>query len=78
MANTARMTKEEKIELLSENTQWRTTVEQVVLLLGARKDPQAAQITVWLMRWLSDPKNVRRTRSMSVQQIIDLAKSMLV
>lgn len=73
MSVSARLTKEEKIELLSENTQWRAVVEQVVFALGRAKDPDAGRIMVFLMHWMNEPKNVKRTLNMTIEQIIELA-----
>jgi HEAT repeat protein len=78
MTNSARMTNDEKVALLSENTQWRAVTEQVVFALGRAKDPDAGRITVWLMHWLNEPKNVRRTLQMTISEIIATAKRTLV
>jgi hypothetical protein len=43
MANTARMTKEEKIELLSENTQWRTRLKNGRLTQVNLEDKQVPE-----------------------------------
>jgi hypothetical protein len=77
MSVSARLTKEEKVALLSENTQWRTCVEQVVFALSRAKEPDALRITVWLMHWLNEPKNVKMTLQMTISQIIGLAKRLI-
>ena len=63
---------------LTELIQWRACVEQVVYALERAKDQDAGRITVWLMRWLSEPKNVRRTLNMPITEIIATAKRTLV
>jgi hypothetical protein len=75
MSVSGRLTKTEKDQLLSDSVQWRVVVEQVTLLI--RKDPQAQEITLWLIRWLSEPKNVRRTLQMTMGEIVALGKSMI-
>lgn len=72
MSVSARLSDQEKQALLAENTQWRTVVEQVVLAIA--KDPQAMQLMRWLMVWLSDPKNVKRSLQLTIGQIIEIGR----
>jgi hypothetical protein len=65
---------EDKASLLAENTNWRACVEQVILLLDTRKDPDTGSIAVWLIRWLNEPKNNRRATHMSLENIIEIGK----
>jgi hypothetical protein len=72
--SSTRLTETEKQALLAQNCQWRTVVEQVVYYLSRTKDPQALQLTVWLMHWLSEPQNVRRSLTMTIGQIIEIGR----
>lgn len=71
MSVSARLSKDEKAQLLAEAVGWKTCVEQVVLLLDARQDPQAAQITAALVRWLRDPRYLRKAQGMSLGDLIE-------
>lgn len=75
--SSTRLTDTEKQALLAENCQWRTVVEQIVFHLNRTRDPQANRLTVWLMHWLNDPQNVKRSLTMTIGQIIDLGRSIV-
>jgi hypothetical protein len=66
---------DDKSALLAECVNWRACVEQVVLLLAHRNDPDTGAIAVWLIKWLNDPKNVRRSVNMPLELIIEKAKN---
>jgi hypothetical protein len=74
MSVSYKSTSDDKAALLVENTNWRAIVEQVVLLLNTRSDPDSAPVIIWLVRWLNDDKNLRRAANMSLEQIIEKGK----
>jgi hypothetical protein len=74
MSVSHKSSQEDKAALLAECVNWRACVEQVVLLLAHRNDPDTGAISVWLIKWLNDPKNVRRSVNMPLDLIIENGK----
>lgn len=75
MSVSYRLTTDERRQLLMDSISWRAVVEQVVLLLEARGDQDIGTVTGNLIRFLNEPKNVRRAANMSLDCIIDLMRS---